>query len=84
MSLLVIYEALKDSDYVDVMYDELNNFICNKVRTLEERPQDARVFGTKCVLAMTEIIKVLVRGTNTRLVARELYEVDKSLLHTYM
>jgi hypothetical protein len=33
---------------------------------------------------MTEIIKVLVRGTNTRLVARELYEVDKSVLHTYM
>jgi hypothetical protein len=36
------------------------------------------------VLAMTEIIKVLVRGTNIRLVAREFYEVDKSLsyIHT--
>jgi hypothetical protein len=33
---------------------------------------------------MTEIIKVLVRGTNIRLVAREFYEVDKSLsyIHT--
>ena len=31
------------------MHEELNNFTRNKVWTLEERPQGARVIGTKWV-----------------------------------
>jgi hypothetical protein len=42
-------EALQDSDWVNAMHKELNNFTCNQVWTLEERPKGARVIGTKWV-----------------------------------
>jgi hypothetical protein len=42
-----IEETLQDPDWVNAMHEELNNFTRNEVWTLEERPQDARVIGTK-------------------------------------
>ena len=42
-----VEEALQDLDWVNAMHEELNNFTCNQVWTLEERPKDARVIGTK-------------------------------------
>jgi hypothetical protein len=42
-------EALQDLDWVNAMYEELNNFTHNQVWTLEERPKGARVIGTKWV-----------------------------------
>jgi phytoene dehydrogenase-like protein len=42
-----VEEALQDPDWVNDMHEELNNFTCNEVWTLEERPQDARIIGTK-------------------------------------
>jgi hypothetical protein len=42
-----VQEALQDLDWVNAMHEELNNFTHNEVWTLEERPQDARVIGTK-------------------------------------
>ena len=40
-------EALEDPDWVMAMQEELNNFTCNEVWVLEERPQDKNVIGTK-------------------------------------
>jgi hypothetical protein len=44
-----VEEALQDPDWVNAMHEELNNFTRNEVWTLEERPQDVRVIGTKWV-----------------------------------
>ena len=42
-----INEALKDVDWVNVMHEELNNFIRNQVWELVERPKRHNVIGTK-------------------------------------
>ena len=44
-----VEEALQDPDWINAMHEEFNNFTCNEVWTLEKRPQDARVIGTKWV-----------------------------------
>ena len=44
-----IDEALKDVDWVNAMYEELNNFTRNQVWELVERPKDHNVIGTKWV-----------------------------------
>ena len=38
-----VEEALQDLHWINAMHEELNNFARNKVWTLEERPQGARV-----------------------------------------
>ena len=45
-----VEESLQDSDWINAMHEELNNFARNEVWTLEERPQGARVIETKWVL----------------------------------
>ena len=35
-----VFEALEDPDWLEAMHDELNNFRCNKVWLLVERPKD--------------------------------------------
>ena len=43
-----VYEALEDSDWVEAMHEELNNFKRNKVWRLVEKPKDCKnVIGTK-------------------------------------
>jgi hypothetical protein len=42
-------KALQDPDWVNAMHEELNNFTCNQVWTLEKPPQDTRIIGTKWV-----------------------------------
>ena len=44
-----IEEALRDVDWIIAMQEEFNNFSHNHVWTLEERPKDTRVIGTKWV-----------------------------------
>jgi len=44
-----IEEALRDADWIIAMQEELNNFSRNQVWTLEERPKDTKVIGTKWV-----------------------------------
>ncbi|KAK1652802.1 hypothetical protein QYE76_070607 [Lolium multiflorum] len=45
-----VFEALEDSDWVDAMHEELNNFKRNKVWTLVEKPKECRnVIGTKWI-----------------------------------
>ena len=44
-----IDKALKDVDWVNAIYEELNNFTRNQVWELVERPKDHNVIGTKWV-----------------------------------
>ena len=39
-------EALRDSDWVNAMHEELNNFPRNQVLDLVERPKNYNVIGT--------------------------------------
>jgi hypothetical protein len=42
-------DALKDSDWVNAMHEELNNFAKNQVWKLVERPKNYNVIGTKWI-----------------------------------
>ncbi|KAK1617793.1 hypothetical protein QYE76_023310 [Lolium multiflorum] len=45
-----VFEALEDSDWLEAMHEELNNFKRNKVWTLVEKPKECRnVIGTKWI-----------------------------------
>jgi hypothetical protein len=44
-----IEDALKDSDWINAMHEELNNFTRNQVWELIERPKNYNVIGTKWV-----------------------------------
>jgi hypothetical protein len=44
-----IDRALRDSDWVNAVHEELNNFKRNKVWELVERPKDHNVIGTRWV-----------------------------------
>ena len=52
------------------MHEELNNFTRNEVWTLEERPQDARVIGTKWVFRNKQDDQGIVVRNKVRLVAK--------------
>ena len=44
------FETLEDLDWLEAMHEELNNFKCNKVRKLVEKPKECRnVIGTKWI-----------------------------------
>ncbi|KAK1644628.1 hypothetical protein QYE76_062433 [Lolium multiflorum] len=50
LKLKKVFEALEDSDWVEAMHEELNNFKRNKVWTLVEKPKECRnVIGTKWI-----------------------------------
>ena len=65
-----VEEALQDLDWINVMHEELNNFTRNEVWTLEERPQGARVIGTKWVFCNKQDDQGIVVRNKARLVAR--------------
>ncbi|KAK1667120.1 hypothetical protein QYE76_055279 [Lolium multiflorum] len=45
-----VFEALEDSDWLEAMHEELNNFKRNKVWTLVKKPKECRnVIGTKWI-----------------------------------
>ena len=50
-----VWEALEDSDWLEAMHKELNNFERNKVWKLVEKPKDCRnVIGTKWIFRSEE------------------------------
>ena len=58
------------------MHEELNNFTRNEVWTLEERPQGARVIGTKWVFRNKQDDQGVVVRNKTRLVAKGFSQVE--------
>jgi hypothetical protein len=53
------------------MHEELNNFTCNQVSTLEESPKGARVIGTKWVFRYKQDDQGIVVRNKAILVAKE-------------
>jgi hypothetical protein len=64
-----IEDALKDSDWVNAMHEELNNFSRNQVWELVERPKNYNVIGTKWVFRNKQDQDVMVVRNKARLVA---------------
>jgi len=71
-----IEEALCDADWIITMQEELNNFSYNQVWTLEERPKDARVIGTKWVFRNKKDDQGKVVHNKARLVAKGFSQVE--------
>jgi hypothetical protein len=71
-----IEEALRDADCIMAMQEELNNFSRNQVWTLEERPKDARVIGTKWVFRNKKNDQGKVVRNKARLVAKGFSQVE--------
>jgi len=71
-----IEEALENPDWVNVMHEELNNFTRNQVWILEEKPQDARVIGTKWVFRNKQDDQGQVVRNKARLVAKGFSQVE--------
>ena len=71
-----VEEALQDLDWINTMHDELNNFTRNEVWTLEERPQGARVIGTKWVFRNKQDDQGIVVRNKARLVAKGFSQVE--------
>jgi uncharacterized lipoprotein len=64
-----IDEALLDVDWVNAMYEELNNFIRNQVWELVERPKDHNMIRTKWVFRNNQDQDGIVVRNKVRLVA---------------
>jgi hypothetical protein len=71
-----VEKTLQDLDWVNTMHEELNNFTCNEVWTLEERPQDARVIRTKWVFRNKQDDQGIVVRNKARLVGKGISQVE--------
>jgi hypothetical protein len=71
-----IDEALQDPDWVNAMHEELNNFTCNQVWTLEKPPQNARIIGTKWVFRNKQDDQGVIVRNKARLVAKGFFQVE--------
>ncbi|KAK1649240.1 hypothetical protein QYE76_067045 [Lolium multiflorum] len=72
-----VFEALEDSDWVEAMHEELNNFKRNKVWTLVEKPKECRnVIGTKWIFKNKQDEFGNVVRNKARLVAQGFSRVE--------
>jgi hypothetical protein len=71
-----IKDALKDSDWVNFMHEELNNFARNQVWELMERPKNYNVIGTKWVFKNKQDQDGMVVMNKSRLVAQGYTQVE--------
>jgi hypothetical protein len=70
-----VEDALRDSDWVVAMQEELNNFKRNKVWSLVERPKQ-NVVGTKWVFRNKQDEFRIVKRNKARLVAKGYSQVQ--------
>jgi len=72
-----VWEALEDSDWLDAMHNELNNFERNKVWKLVEKPKDCRnVIGTKWIFKNKQDEHGIVIRNKARLVAQGFSQIE--------
>ncbi|KAK1667563.1 hypothetical protein QYE76_055722 [Lolium multiflorum] len=72
-----VFEALEDSDWMEAMHEELNNFKRNKVWTLVEKPKECRnVIGTKWIFKNKQDEFGNVVRNKARLVAQGFSQVE--------
>ena len=67
---------MKDVDWVNVVYEELNNFTRNQVWELVERPKNHNVIGTKWVYKNKQDQNRIVVRNKSRLVAQGYTQVE--------
>ena len=74
---LKVEEALDDPDWVEAMYEELNNFTRNKVWSLVARPKENHnVIGTKWVFKNKQDEHGQVTHNKARLVAQGFTQIE--------
>ena len=72
-----VYESLEDSDWLEAMHEELNNFKRNKVWRLVEKPKDCKnVIGTKWVFKNKQDEHGIVGSNKARLVAQGFSQIE--------
>ncbi|KAK1628842.1 hypothetical protein QYE76_003157 [Lolium multiflorum] len=72
-----VFEALEDSDWVEAMHEELNNFKRNKVWTLVEKPKECcNVIGTKWIFKNKQDEFGNIVRNKARLVAQGFSQVE--------
>jgi hypothetical protein len=71
-----IEDALKDSNWVNAMHEELNNFTRNQVWKLVNRPKNYNVIGTKWVFRNKQDQDGMVVRNKARLVAQGHTQVE--------
>ncbi|KAK1683679.1 hypothetical protein QYE76_044527 [Lolium multiflorum] len=72
-----VFEALEDSDWLEAMHEELNNFKRNKVWTLVKKPKECRnVIGTKWIFKNKQDEFGNVVRNKARLVAQGFSQVE--------
>ncbi|KAK1665220.1 hypothetical protein QYE76_053379 [Lolium multiflorum] len=72
-----VFEALEDSDWLEAMHEELNNFKRNKVWTLVEKPKECRnVIGTKWIFKNKQDEFGNVVRNKARLVAQGFSQIE--------
>ncbi|KAK1642763.1 hypothetical protein QYE76_060568 [Lolium multiflorum] len=72
-----VFEALEDSDWLEAMHEELNNFKRNKVWTLVDKPKECRnVLGTKWIFKNKQDEFGNVLRNKARLVAQGFSQIE--------
>ena len=72
-----VYEALEDSDWLNAMHEELNNFEYNKVWRLVPRPSgNHNIIGTKWILKNKQDAHGNIIRNKARLVAQGYSQVE--------
>jgi hypothetical protein len=72
-----VFEALEDSHWVEAMHEELNNFECNKVSSLVEKPEDCRnVIGTKWIFKNKQDVNGIIVRNKACLVAQGYSQIE--------
>jgi hypothetical protein len=72
-----VFETLEDPDWVEAMHKELNNFECNKIWSLVEKPKDfCNVIGTKWVFKNKQDANGIVVRNKARLVDQGYSQVE--------
>ena len=72
-----VYEVLEDPDWLNAMHEELNNFECNKVWRLVQRPTgNHNVIGTKWIFKNNQDAHGIIIRNKARLVAQGYSQVE--------
>src|SRR3954451_23934667 len=72
-----VYEALEDSDWLEAMHEELNNFKRNKVWKLVDRPKECKnVIGTKWIFKNKQNEHGIVVRNKARLVPQGFSKIE--------
>src|SRR3954464_7476080 len=72
-----MWEALEDSDWLEAMHKELNNFERNKVWKLVEKPKNCRnVIGTKWIFKNKQYEHGIIVRNKARLVSQGFSQIE--------